>query len=533
MKLEIKGFKSYSVNNPITIDLSGQGIIQIAGKNGKGKSNIVDALLWCLTEKTIKKIPVDKVIPWYNKKEYAYVTLTLDKYIIERFRKHPEWKTGLRVTYNGKLIPNITQKQLDKMLGIDYDTIISSIVFSAEDFNSFIEFTPLNRKAFIEQILGIDKFDKLSEAAKEIKKEKKDNLREIISQREMIVNMREKCKIQIASVPEADRILQLQNDINNLQESAEKYQKVLAKAQEIKLKFNQETYFLSSIEKEIQQQINEKQRNKSALEILEKGICHTCNQPFRDEERIKKTKDSLNQNEKELARLADEKIKLIEAINENSYKYKLDKLNTYIVTNLLEEKNVQYNTAKTQLAKLNVNNINVVSLNDKIIEYSTKIEELDKSISHSEKLQESAELIFDGINNFCRLKAIEQYMPIFNSYINTLLKNLFVGHNIVINFDSELNATILFNSQNVQANQLSTGQRARINFAICLATLYALRKIRGINLNIAFFDEVLDTGLDEEGQKIAFELLNAIDMKIFVISHKSVLSQMGVETIEL
>src|SRR4030065_2196850 len=52
-KIEIIGFKSFSDKVVLTID---QPITTVVGPNGCGKSNIVDAIRWCMGEQSAKHL---------------------------------------------------------------------------------------------------------------------------------------------------------------------------------------------------------------------------------------------------------------------------------------------------------------------------------------------------------------------------------------------------------------------------------------------------------------------------------------------
>ena len=51
--LEINGFKSFSEKTPLLIE---DGLTGIVGPNGCGKSNIVEALRWCMGENSAKSM---------------------------------------------------------------------------------------------------------------------------------------------------------------------------------------------------------------------------------------------------------------------------------------------------------------------------------------------------------------------------------------------------------------------------------------------------------------------------------------------
>ena len=57
-KLEILGFKSFAQKTQINFT---QGITSIVGPNGCGKTNVVDALIWCLGEQKSSTLRSDKM----------------------------------------------------------------------------------------------------------------------------------------------------------------------------------------------------------------------------------------------------------------------------------------------------------------------------------------------------------------------------------------------------------------------------------------------------------------------------------------
>ena len=57
-KLEIFGFKSFAQKTAINFN---EGITSIVGPNGCGKTNIVDAIRWCLGEQRSSALRSDKM----------------------------------------------------------------------------------------------------------------------------------------------------------------------------------------------------------------------------------------------------------------------------------------------------------------------------------------------------------------------------------------------------------------------------------------------------------------------------------------
>ena len=57
-QLDITGFKSFSEKTTILIE---NGLTGVVGPNGCGKSNIVEALRWCMGENSAKSM---RVLEW-------------------------------------------------------------------------------------------------------------------------------------------------------------------------------------------------------------------------------------------------------------------------------------------------------------------------------------------------------------------------------------------------------------------------------------------------------------------------------------
>src|SRR5690606_11840736 len=139
--LEVEGFGS--IISPITYKLDNKGVTILSGKNGAGKSTIIEALIWAIYG-VVNKV---KITPWPDVQGENFrgtkVTLNLKCKIgvlkIIRCRDYLD-KIGSRVGKN-RLILYINGKEflkyknkgdLDKyiikLIGIKYDVFINSIV---------------------------------------------------------------------------------------------------------------------------------------------------------------------------------------------------------------------------------------------------------------------------------------------------------------------------------------------------------------------------------------------------------------------
>jgi len=169
-----------------------------ASSNGVGKSAVIDALVWCLFGKTVKKpskIGADDVLNNADPKK-LFVCVEFDNYKVTRNRKpnslkfevfeNDSWKDNTRGTMKD------TQDDIESILGLNYESFISIVVFSDDNSASFLECSTVAKRKIIENLLGLEKFEKFLEAAKE----KSKDLKKQISESTIIVQQKKRIQIQ-------------------------------------------------------------------------------------------------------------------------------------------------------------------------------------------------------------------------------------------------------------------------------------------------------------------------------------------------
>ena len=169
-----------------------------ASSNGVGKSAVIDALVWCLFGKTVKKpskIGADDVLNNADPKKLS-VCVEFDNYKVTRNRKpnslkfevfeNDSWKDNTRGTMKD------TQDDIESILGLNYESFISIVVFSDDNSASFLECSTVAKRKIIENLLGLEKFEKFLETAKE----KSKDLKKQISESTIIVQQKNRIQIQ-------------------------------------------------------------------------------------------------------------------------------------------------------------------------------------------------------------------------------------------------------------------------------------------------------------------------------------------------
>jgi len=208
--LEVEGFGS--IISPITYKLDNKGVTILSGKNGAGKSTIIEALIWAIYG-VVNKV---KITPWPDVQGENFrgtkVTLNLKCKIgvlkIIRCRDYLD-KIGSRVGKN-RLILYINGKEflkyknkgdLDKyiikLIGIKYDVFINSIVLG-QNLTRLLDQSGEKQKAILDQVFNTIYITEGREKAKKDYNQLNLNLsrleNELNSHQEIIANSKNNLK---------------------------------------------------------------------------------------------------------------------------------------------------------------------------------------------------------------------------------------------------------------------------------------------------------------------------------------------------
>lgn len=154
--------------------------------NGSGKSSIPEILVYTLFGKTIKhpkKINHKDVINNQTGKGLK-TEVRWGNFRVVRTRKpdslkmweSPEgkWDDSTEITLGGQ---PATQKLIEEKLGLNYETFVNVVVFTDNNAGSFLECDAMGKRDIVENLLSLEKYKDFSERAKNLKKEKKDEIK--------------------------------------------------------------------------------------------------------------------------------------------------------------------------------------------------------------------------------------------------------------------------------------------------------------------------------------------------------------------
>ena len=225
ISLSLQNFLSYGENVP-PLDFSGFHVACISGRNGHGKSALLDAITWALWGEARKsgseRRPNDGLLrigATEMRVDFEFF-LENDRYRISRsFRKtgksattrlefqiySPE--TNAYKTLSEESAVRQTQASIDTLLRMTYETFINSAFLLQGRADEFTRCKASQRKALLSDILGLSHYDDLSSLAREHAREgdielataraKRDDIAQTIEKRDEFVAQRDSVNAQL------------------------------------------------------------------------------------------------------------------------------------------------------------------------------------------------------------------------------------------------------------------------------------------------------------------------------------------------
>lgn len=189
-KLIIKNFLSIQ---EATVALDGRGLILIEGvnktngafkSNGSGKTSLLEGIVYAIYDTTSKGLKADDVINNIIKKNTEVILEGVkgsDTYRIERYRKHSKHKNKVLLFVNDKEITEKSAKDtnatIERLVGIDYNTFINSILFSqGTGAGRFATATDKEKKEILENVVNLAVYATAQEVAKSRIKNKQEEI---------------------------------------------------------------------------------------------------------------------------------------------------------------------------------------------------------------------------------------------------------------------------------------------------------------------------------------------------------------------
>jgi len=181
-KLQLKNFLSYGPDLQ-TIDFSYYHLICLSGKNGHGKSALLDAITWVLWGQARKVVGNAQAAQGLLHLGQTQMLVIFDfEFNGQRYRVRREYmqtygkpiaslEFGIFDADANALMPltdktiRATQKKIERTLRLDFETFINSAFLRQGNANEFSKKSPKDRKKILATILGLDQYNVIRKLA--------------------------------------------------------------------------------------------------------------------------------------------------------------------------------------------------------------------------------------------------------------------------------------------------------------------------------------------------------------------------------
>jgi exonuclease SbcC len=183
LTIEMRGFSAFREST--TVDLTDVELFALVGPTGSGKSTIIDAITFALFGSIARYEDNRAVAPVVNQtSNEARVALTFElnghRYLAVRVvrrtakgatTKEARLERGTEVLAADARSMN---KAVEELLGLDVDQFNRTVVLPQGRFADFLHDDPANRQATLRQLLGLDIYSRIGQAARQLAKRHQD-----------------------------------------------------------------------------------------------------------------------------------------------------------------------------------------------------------------------------------------------------------------------------------------------------------------------------------------------------------------------
>lgn len=522
--IKFKNLLSYG-DSLTTIQLDSASSTIIRGKNGSGKSTVLDAICYGLFGKPFRKSNKPELKNYRNNKGlYVEVEFSIndDVYIVKR-----GISPNIFDVYKNGDLKNQESHTRDyqevferEILKFNYNSFTQIVILGKATYVSFLRLTTDQRRKFIESVLGLKLFATMSENHKQNVSEFKSELSEF---KLKMSSNKEKIRLLRDHLSNVDKMDSKKND-----DLEKKIEELNAEVLACKERLNNlpQVDDISSMRKKIQTIDGLLSKAQYKLSLKEKevrfyednDVCSSCGQDIQEDFKLST-----------VGRLKSEITDIRGAINQlNNKRDALDKKlteNTDVqqkrqsINNEIHFKQTVLEEHKKSLQESD-NYYDVSKFTNELDECLQK--EKDLSTTEAELLEKAK--MFSVVTNMLKDNGIKRiiikrYIPLVIKIMNNNLSKL--GFFVRFEMDDDFNESILARGVNeIGYNTYSEGEKLRIDFAMLL-TWREISKIRNnLSTNLLILDEVLDASLDEAGVGAVLLLLQTLERQnVFVISH--------------
>lgn len=533
-----------STGNVFTeVNLNDEKTNLIVGKNGAGKSTILDALTFSLFGKPFRKINKPMLVNSINEKDCVVeieFRIAKNNYKVVRGIKPNKFE----IYCNGQLWNQESsvvdqQKNFEQnVLKMNFKSFTQIVVLGSSTFVPFMRLPVASRREIIEDILDIQIFSVMNQKLKETIKVSNSEIRDLDYNIDIL---KEKKKLLEKHVNEADeknqsRIEEMESKISFLQEEREDLKKKHADDMAGLAHANHMISFYADDKKERTKVLKAKGNIELKVSqfrdqhnfFTEKTSCPTCSQHISEDIKKEKLGDIMTA-------VNGLKIEMTEVQNE-VFRYEqrekevfalMEEVGKHTKNLAVTQTSLDHNEADTAELQANVKTLQNLktktnegqeTLNSYVTELQRKESQFASSKEEMDCLSAASQLLKDsGIKS----RIIKKYLPVMNRLIAQYLQNM--DFYVEFSLDENFEETIKSRYRDVFSYEsFSEGEKARIDIALLLTWRSVAKLKNSVDTNLLILDEIFDGSLDQSGgSELGWILRNFDDnTNVFVISHR-------------
>jgi DNA repair exonuclease SbcCD ATPase subunit len=565
--LEGKNFLSFG-DQSVTIDLR-PGVNAIIGtnydkedsKNGAGKSSVTELLYYSLYGTTLREISKDHIQNSLTKKR-CEVSLefeitsnnTIDVYKIVR-KLNP---TKCVLVKNGQDVTRSTLAKtnalIQELIHTPATVFQNSVIMSANNALPFMALPKTDKRKFIESVLGLEVFTQMVLKARDdysiAKKDYEiaytkfeqiqnelsfnqtqfDNYENLKLERLNKLNEKKKTLTSDIQIIEAKLVksetLTNETDKSQLEHSDQQLQSFTDKKSKLQTKINTIQAEINSVNKQIKQL----QTNKDT--------CPTCSREY-SEEHVGHVSELIAKHQADIEKFLEAENKIKNSLQDVDKEIVSFQAVKKICTENIANTNQIINDNKTYELSINHLKSNLKDVEDeievvhkeqnndlkgKILTLKTSAEDLQQKVdklNNELNVLETVRFVIseEGIKSFI----VKKVLKVLNSRLAFYLKKL--EANCLCQFNEFFDEEIVDENTNQKSYfNFSGGERKRIDLA-CLFAFADIRRLQGdVNFSTVFYDELLDSSLDDRGVLLTLRVLrerfNENNESCYIITHR-------------
>lgn len=510
----------------------------LSGRNGGGKSSLIEAIIFALYGRSYRNVNKDRLINKVNKKDSVVeieFKIGSKEYKVVRGQKpniFEVYEDGSKLLLNGDLKEQ--QKYLEEVImKISYKTFTQVVILGSANYVPFMQLDAADRRGMSDTLLQITVFTqmakllrtKISLLDQDLQKLESDMRlvdTKIEGQEKLIKRIREDSSSKIEAINEKIKLAkqELVILVVKLEENSTQLKSIQDKVAWSQKISNEVNNLIGDI-KHTEQSLN----RLRSVHILDS--CNECKRPLDAQE----VADHRERHAKSIQDAEDVLHKLNESLGE---KHKLlEEFQPYITQHheLIEEDSLLKYRQRSKAAEGQALVLEKKALEGEKGDEMTEVailnslrDEKDRLYAQKLELTDTREIYAttalmlkdDGI----KATIIKQYIPLFNQYVMKYLGLL--NYNIKFSINEEYEDTIILNgTEDYPYNLLSMGERSRIDLAVLFAWRDIAMAKNSMVCNLLVMDEVLEAMIDDNGLEDLLTILNQSNkMSAILISHK-------------